>query len=457
MDVLNHFKLKLFENPLWAMASEFAVIDSILAENPDIVQIIAPDVLSGLKNNKMGRKDNPTVEQVLRLAIYKEMHGLTYKQLEFHQYDSSLCKEFTGIEKGFSDSSLQVYISKIQADKLNQVMVRIVKVACDMGYENFDNIRLDSTPIETNVQRPTNNSLVYDCIKSAAMFFEKIMTEYAESFEKVESKRREAKKINYELNNVKGKKNEEQSAKKVKAEKMKALFVDYLELFEDIRTEIKGFIEKGLDCLKPGEQKKIIELDKNMDIIFNNAYKFQIEGKKVETQDKIFSIYETHTDIIVKGLRDIIFGHKVNLATGKSNLIIYCNVEDGNPSDTNLYKEPILKIMEDFQLEKLSGCATDGGYASLDNREFAKKYFTNIVFTKVVGSLQNICKTDKIENELKRWRAGEWCISNLKRKFNLKRVTWRGKALFDAKVLWSVIAYNIRVLTGHILEDLKNA
>lgn len=456
MDILNRLKLKLYRKPLWAMAPEFAVIDAIIVEKPDIVETIAPDVLSGLKNNKMGRRDNPTVEQVLRLAIYKEIQGLTYKQLEFHQYDSTLCMEFSGIEKGFSDSALQGYISKIHADKLKLIMVQIVQVACEMGYENLEDIRIDSTPVEADVQRPTNNSLVYDCIKSATLFFEKIKDGYVETFEKIESKRTEAKKINYELNNVKGSKDDKQSAKEAKAEKMKTLFTDYLELFKDIHVEVKKLTENGLDDLKQGEDKKIIELEKNMSVVYNNAYRFQIEGKKVKNEDKIFSIYETHTDIIVKGLRDIIFGHKVNLATGKSNMILFCSIEDGNPSDKLLYKVPILTIKKDFGVGKFLGCATDGGYASLENREFAKKHFTNIVFTKVVGSLQNICETKEVGDGLKKWRAGiEGCISNLKRKYNLNRVTWKGRAMFDAKVLWSVIAYNIRVLTGHILEDLK--
>ncbi len=82
----------------------------------------------------------------------------------------------------------------------------------------------------------------------------------------------------------------------------------------------------------------------------------------------------------------------------------------------------------------------------------------NVVFTKIVGSLQNIVENDEVEAELKRWRAGiEGDISNLKREFKVGSVVWKGKgkAGFDAKIFWSVIGYNIRVLTGHILRTLK--
>lgn len=455
MEILNNLKLK-FEKPIWALFPEYAVIDIILEKNPYIIEIVATDVLSGLKNNNMGRKDNPTAEHILRIAIYKELRGLTYEELEKHQFDSLICKEFTGLTKGFSDSCIQDYISKISPVNLKLVMVEINKIAAELGYEDFKTLRIDSTPIEADVQRPTNNSLVYDCIKTAAIFFEKIKDKYAAKYEGIEAKREEAKKLNYELNNTKEKKNEKQSAKEARASRMKILFTLYLDLFQIIYTEVKMLMENGLTDFTQTDKEKIIKLEANMSIVYKNAYRFQIEGIKVENEEKIFSIYEDHTDIIVKGLRDIIFGHKVNLVTGKSNLILYCNIEDGNPSDTTLFQEPILTIKNDYNIDKFSGCATDGGYACIDNLNFAKENFANVIFTKAKGSLQNFFATEEIERELKKWRAGiEGNISNLKRKFNLRRVIWKGKIMFDAKVLWSVIAYNIRVLTGHILETVK--
>jgi len=100
---------------------------------------------------------------------------------------------------------------------------------------------------------------------------------------------------------------------------------------------------------------------------------------------------------------------------------------------------------------------TDGGYASKANSDYAKeKGVKNIVFNKIVGSLKNITSSLNMETRLKKWRSGmEAVISNIKRGFNLFRVNWKGFEHFKSKVLWSVIAYNLRVMTGHILSDLK--
>jgi IS5 family transposase len=76
---------------------------------------------------------------------------------------------------------------------------------------------------------------------------------------------------------------------------------------------------------------------------------------------------------------------------------------------------------------------------------------TNIVFNKVVGSLQNIASSKNIETRLKKWRSGiEAVISNIKRGFNLACCTWKGWEHFVAKVLWSVIAYNIRIMAAQV-------
>jgi len=133
-----------------------------------------------------------------------------------------------------------------------------------------------------------------------------------------------------------------------------------------------------------------------------------------------------------------------------------CDVLKGNISDSKLFKPAIQRIEKNYG--KLPGLTSnDGGYASKANSEYAvERGIKNVVFNKIVGSLKNIASSLNMETRLKKWSSGmEAIISNLKRGFNLRRVSWKGFEHFKSKVLWSVIAYNIRVMTGHILADLK--
>jgi IS5 family transposase len=78
-----------------------------------------------------------------------------------------------------------------------------------------------------------------------------------------------------------------------------------------------------------------------------------------------------HADIIVKGSRDVDYGHKLNLTTGKSGLILDLVVETGNPADSERFL-PMLERHIAFYGEPPRQAAADGGYASRANLRGAK-------------------------------------------------------------------------------------
>ena len=98
MKLLNELKLQ-FEKELWALNPELAVIDTILEKHPEMIEMVSQEITSGQKGNALGRKDMPTVEQIVRAAIYKEIKNLTYRELEYQQHDSRLCAVFIKLEE----------------------------------------------------------------------------------------------------------------------------------------------------------------------------------------------------------------------------------------------------------------------------------------------------------------------------------------------------------------------
>jgi IS5 family transposase len=97
-----------------------------------------------------------------------------------------------------------------------------------------------------------------------------------------------------------------------------------------------------------------------MEKVYSMTEGHEILKEKVPVEEKIFSIYERHTDIIVKGRREVQFGHKVQLSGGKSNLIPTCEIEKGNPKDSELFKETIEEVKKGYGKAPESSAA-DGG------------------------------------------------------------------------------------------------
>jgi hypothetical protein len=75
--ILNDLKLK-FEAALWALDPELALIDTVLEQHPELLDIVKGDIIGIGKDSGTGRQDSPTVEQIVRAALYKEMKKLNY-------------------------------------------------------------------------------------------------------------------------------------------------------------------------------------------------------------------------------------------------------------------------------------------------------------------------------------------------------------------------------------------
>jgi len=74
----------------------------------------------------------------------------------------------------------------------------------------------------------------------------------------------------------------------------------------------------------------------------------------------------------VKGGREVQFGHKVNLGSGRSNLILTCEILEGNPNDSELYEGTIEKLKKDYGRMPESSTA-DGCFAGKANIEYSQK------------------------------------------------------------------------------------
>jgi IS5 family transposase len=381
------------------------------------------------------------------MGIFKEIKNLDYRELEFAQSDSKLCAHFckTDALNPFSFQMLHKYISRIKKETLEKILITINKAAIEEGIEDVRRFRQDSTVIETNIHYPTNNSLVWDCIKEAHRLLEQLQEETAGL--EVKDYRKAAKKNQYKINVTKN------------AEKRVKLFQNQLKYFILSMEQVSKIIKKKSAYCGTAKAAALISslecLYRQMEKVYAMTWRREIKGEKAPVSEKIFSIYEEHADVIVKGGRDATFGHKVNIGAGGSNLILRCEIVKGNPSDTELYQGAIKRIQNDYGRTPETS-VTDGGYATLANMEWSvKEGIVNVVFNKIVWSLKNVAASVRLEKKLKRWRAGmEAIISNLKRGFNIRRCLWRSWERFKQKVLWSVIGFNIRVFTGALLVKM---
>jgi IS5 family transposase len=183
-------------------------------------------------------------------------------------------------------------------------------------------------------------------------------------------------------------------------------------------------------------------------LVISQTERRVIKGEKVPSHEKIVSIFEDHTDIIIKGKRDVEYGHKVFLTAGKSGLVTNCQLVQGNPADSDFF----LDLLN--QHKKIYGkvprqTSADGGFASEDNVYEAKEMgVKDVCFSKHVGlEIKEMVKSPWVFQKLRKFRAGiEGVISSLKRGFGLSKALWKGVSGFTSYVHSSIVAYNLTLL-----------
>jgi transposase, IS5 family len=146
-------------------AGELAAIDRILVANPQAAELVWNDLQGRVA--KTGRP-GLSADQVLRAAIVKQIYGFSYEDLAFHLADSQTYRNFCGFylaEQAPKKSSLASNIKRVKAatwEKINRILLDYAK---EEGLEDGLRVRIDATVTETNIHPPTDNKLLFDCVR----------------------------------------------------------------------------------------------------------------------------------------------------------------------------------------------------------------------------------------------------------------------------------------------------
>jgi IS5 family transposase len=385
-----------------------------------------------------------TAEQVLRCCILKQYRELSYEELAFHLEDSSAFRTFSRLEMGQypCKSILQENIKSLTEETWEAIHSQIIDYAQNEKIETGRKIRIDSTAIETDIHHPTDSTLLCDGIRVITRWLA-VGRELAPRpvYPFSDHTRAAKKRLMIILN----------------TQKEKVRLAAYRELLS-YAQRVVVYAESAIPALRSFEGADTFtaralarNLERAVGIlrkVIDQTVRRVVRGEKVPASEKIVSFFEEHTDIIVKGRRDVQYGHKVFLTGGASNLILDCLIERGNPADSDRYQDLLERHKEQFGRAPRQVSA-DGGFASRKNLTFAKgRKVKDAVFAKKRGlTVIEMAKSAWVYKMLRNFRAGiEAGISTLKRAFGLDRCTWSGWGGFKQYVWSSIVSYNLLVL-----------
>lgn len=434
---------------------EYEQMSLVLDANPEILDLAFSDLTSGRRTDT-GRQ-GMTAEQVLRCALVKQSRELSYEDLEFWLADSYSLRTFTRLRQDQypSTSTLQSNIKSLREETWMAIHQFIISYADEEKLEKGRKIRLDSTVVETDIHAPSDSTLLWDGVRviTGWLFDGKQLS--PQPVYRFSDHRRVMKKRLLSIQNTRSKKVRE-SAYRDMLEYAHRVCIYGKEAVEEL-YEYKGGTEP-LDMFRAHNlAEKIARAVILLNKVIDQTHRRVLRNEKVPASEKVVSLFEAHTDIIVKSRRKTAYGHKVFVVGGVSNLIIDCLIERGNPADSECFKK-LLARQQRYYHRAPRQTTADGGFASIDNVRYAKScQVKDVVFSKKRGlSVKEMAKSNWVYRRLKNFRAGiEANISTLKRGYGLSRCTWSGWEGFKQYVWSAIVSYNLMVIARMKMAPAK--
>ena len=289
-----------------------------------------------------------SAESVLRCGLLRQHRQLSYEELAFHLEDSASFRAFARLPLSWTPkkSVLHMTISAIRAETWEAINRILLASARREKVETGKVVRLDSTVTAALLHEPSDSSLLWDAVR--------VMVRLVKAADALiggrlvwRNHRRAAKKRARVIEYARDRPTRVQHYRELI--KLAQASLAYADQAAALLWRAPDPMTVALWHAEFRHYRPLIER------IIAQTERRVLQGEAIPANDKIVSLFEPHADIIVKGGREVQYGHKLNLTTGRSGLILDLVIEAGNPADSERFL-PMLNRHIGFYGE----AATDG-------------------------------------------------------------------------------------------------
>jgi IS5 family transposase len=429
--------------------AKYEAIGQVLEANPRIVDIAHKDFIRVLSTSKNGR-GGYTSEQMLRSIIVMFTEAKDYRDTVISVENSEFLRSF--IKLGNKEMMDYTFLCKAFTALTEETWGAINGALC--GYAKKEEkitsgkLRLDTTAYEANIHYPTDSSLLWDSYRTLA----RLMKEAAEELKGCGFVHRfhtkKVKKLALYITRNSDKK-DKGVQRKIKS--------TYRKLIDRVKWIVSvGKAAERLLSLRKESKTAAAEIKRYLptaEKITSQADRRVIKGEQVPSSEKVFSLFEDHTELIKRGKagKPIEFGHKVLLVETGEKFIIHYETMPKQRADKDLIEESLKAH------GKVFGCSPDvvaGDKGFYESREQIKALCQKVATVSICKKGRRTVEEDRRESteEFKagqRFRAGiEGTISALKRAYKLGRCLFKGFKNFASSVGCAVFCRNLVTLAA---------
>ncbi len=437
-------------------------ICDFIDQHGELVKRVRRDLRRGLKNPTTGRS-GLTAEQVLRSLTLQRVKNWDYRELRERIADGFTLRRFTDFfsrpvpkHDAFNRAFNRLTLQTLQA--INELVVR---AAVALGLENGKKLRVDTTVVETDIHHPTDSTLLWDTVRVVTRLVRQLDKLLPKGVGAFTIRTRAARRRMQEIQRMTPK---QRSQRQV--DKYRELMAITKQVVAEARRVLKRTKKvRGIDALQKMAirtlRQEIEHYCQLGDRVIDQAHRRVLQGEQVPSGQKVYSIFEPHTDLIKRGKVDkpVEFGHKVFLAESACGLITQYRVLDGNPSDEDHVEPSLMRHQKTFgNAPELY--STDRGFYNEKNVQTCQQAGVGVASIPQRGG-KKTPERDAHERSStfkkgQRFRAGiEGRISVLFRGRGMKRCLAQGRTGFELLVGAAVLANNLMVIAQLLIKKQK--
>jgi IS5 family transposase len=441
--------------------SRYERISRILGETPEIVDLVHSDLRKILKKKKHsdpGRECEFSSDTVVRIVICQIIEGTSLRDTVVRIDDSNYLRRFIRIYNGsmMSFTTFCELKNAIRPKTWKKINDALARAAIERELISGDRARLDTTAYETNIHWPTDSSLLWDTYRAIARLIESARELDPEVTGKRRLQLKNIKKLHTTIARRSGQKGVVSKAAKKSYKALIGRVDDILEWATGVCDRLQKRLDNDrhrflAECIE--DLIKALRHFSSLGLkVVDQARRRVLQGEQVPNEEKIFSIFEPHTELLKRGKagKPIEFGHMVSIQQVEEKFITDYEVFKNKPVDYELVDAVLERHREFFGEYPKEFSADKGFYESMEKIKKLEKIIDTVAICKKGSRTEEEAERESslAFRSAQKFRAGvEGSISFLKRLLGMWRCMNKGWEHYVATVGATIFTHNLLILS----------
>ena len=377
------------------------------AVRDEILQLVAQDVNEHSRNDR-GRA-GMDYWQITVLAAARLGCNLDYDKLQDLAEQHRVLRQIMGIgdwqeEVDFNWRRIRDNISLLKPTTIEAISHCTVDEAYRLEPDAMKQVRGDSFVVETNIHYPTESSLIVDGVRKTIELCAALYEEYdIRGWRQHEHLLKKVKQTARQINRIaagKGKNYQERLAKQYR--KLLALTKKILSRGEQTCQTLENDFQ--LDMPGVARIAEIRVFIQRTEQVCNTARRRVLEGEHVPNEEKLFSLFEPHTQLYRRGKagQPNQFGRQVLIYEDAAGFIPHHHLMPRDAQDQDVVVEQTRTLQERLA-GRVESISLDRGFHSPDNQAALAKIVSNVCLPKP-GRKQSVEQLENAPPEFHRAR-----------------------------------------------------